>query len=336
MTVSVRRALATAGSRKAVMPLLTASTPVIAVQPLANACSSSQRPTAAVAAGSGGGRDDRLRVAVAERPPCRSPTASTAAKHRDEEVGRERERPARLDRAAQVHQRDQRQDHQAERQRVPVQGRERRDQRGDAGGDPDRHVQHVVDHQGRRRPEAGAGPEVLLGDGVRTAAARDTRRWSGDRRGRGSPAGPRISQRDRRRRNAARPRPGGSGPSAAPRARRRPTPGRRGPARAPPARTPIFCSDCSLLARRRPSRSAPRSTSDTLEWSGRSRSPGGPALGPAGLALACPLARAALEATPHRPGPDRGKRPGRAATGWPRTPEGRRSEPGPRGPMPSA
>jgi hypothetical protein len=37
------------------MPLLTASTPVIAVQPLAKARSSSQRPTASVAGGSGGG-----------------------------------------------------------------------------------------------------------------------------------------------------------------------------------------------------------------------------------------------------------------------------------------
>ena len=46
MAVSVRRALVTTGSRKALTPLLTASTPVIAVQPLANARSSSHKVTA--------------------------------------------------------------------------------------------------------------------------------------------------------------------------------------------------------------------------------------------------------------------------------------------------
>src|SRR5436305_1400221 len=43
MAVSVLRALITVGSLNAVTPLLTASTPVIAVQPLANARISSQK-----------------------------------------------------------------------------------------------------------------------------------------------------------------------------------------------------------------------------------------------------------------------------------------------------
>ena len=55
MAVSVRRALVTCGSRNASTPLLTASTPVIAVQPEANARSNSHRLIAAVALGSGGG-----------------------------------------------------------------------------------------------------------------------------------------------------------------------------------------------------------------------------------------------------------------------------------------
>ena len=55
MAVSVRWASLTAGSAKALMPLLTASTPVIAVQPLANARKSSQRPTASAAFGKAGG-----------------------------------------------------------------------------------------------------------------------------------------------------------------------------------------------------------------------------------------------------------------------------------------
>ncbi len=53
--VSVKRAVTEAGSLKAITPLLTASTPVIAVQPLANARSSSQMPRASVAAPRWGG-----------------------------------------------------------------------------------------------------------------------------------------------------------------------------------------------------------------------------------------------------------------------------------------
>ncbi len=49
ITVSVRCALRTVGSRNAFTPLLTASTPVIAVQPLEKTCSSSHALTAAVA-----------------------------------------------------------------------------------------------------------------------------------------------------------------------------------------------------------------------------------------------------------------------------------------------
>src|SRR5262249_55303991 len=55
IAVSVRRALRTDGSRNAVTPLLTASTPVIAVQPLEKACSRSHRLAVAVAAESAGG-----------------------------------------------------------------------------------------------------------------------------------------------------------------------------------------------------------------------------------------------------------------------------------------
>src|SRR5262245_36502467 len=55
IALSVRRALIVAGSRNAVTPLLTASTPVIAVQPLANERKSSQTLAPAVATGIGGG-----------------------------------------------------------------------------------------------------------------------------------------------------------------------------------------------------------------------------------------------------------------------------------------
>ena len=53
--VRVRRAHFQAGSRKAITPLLTASTPVMAVQPLANARSSSQSATRLGGAAKAGG-----------------------------------------------------------------------------------------------------------------------------------------------------------------------------------------------------------------------------------------------------------------------------------------
>ena len=43
---------------------------------------------------------------------------------------------------------------------------------GHAGRDADRHGQHVVDEQRRRRDEAGVRSDVLLGDDVRAAPAR--------------------------------------------------------------------------------------------------------------------------------------------------------------------
>ena len=55
MIVRVRLAVGITGSRNAFTPLLTASTPVMAVQPLANACSSSHRFGAALARRSLGG-----------------------------------------------------------------------------------------------------------------------------------------------------------------------------------------------------------------------------------------------------------------------------------------
>jgi len=54
MIVSVRCAFFTAGSRNALTPLLTASTPVSAVQPLAKTFSKSHNVTASVIGGGGG------------------------------------------------------------------------------------------------------------------------------------------------------------------------------------------------------------------------------------------------------------------------------------------
>ena len=78
MAVSVRRAWSTAGSRKAVTPLLTASTPVIAVQPLAKARIRIQRLPAIAA----GATPPAPRPASGGRPPASAlstPMASTAS-----------------------------------------------------------------------------------------------------------------------------------------------------------------------------------------------------------------------------------------------------------------
>src|SRR5579862_5462359 len=57
ITVSVRCAVFTTGSRNALTPLLTASTPIMSRQPLANALRASQMPIVAVAAWDIGGRE---------------------------------------------------------------------------------------------------------------------------------------------------------------------------------------------------------------------------------------------------------------------------------------
>ena len=80
IAVSVRRALLTAGSRNALTPLLTASTPVIAVQPLAKARSSIQRLAAAVAAGSAGGGSTTASGVRRPATVLTTPMASTASR----------------------------------------------------------------------------------------------------------------------------------------------------------------------------------------------------------------------------------------------------------------
>ncbi len=78
IAVSVRRAYFTEGSRNAETPLLTASTPVIAVHPLANDRISSQNDAATGVAGNSGGA-----TTGSGRPPdakvLTTPMASTAS-----------------------------------------------------------------------------------------------------------------------------------------------------------------------------------------------------------------------------------------------------------------
>src|SRR4051794_33641556 len=84
IAVRVRCAFATTGSRKALTPLLTASTPVIAVQPLAKARSRSHRPAASVATGrAGGGTFARL---VVDDKVERAPILAVLRQHPKENV----------------------------------------------------------------------------------------------------------------------------------------------------------------------------------------------------------------------------------------------------------
>ncbi len=112
MAVSVRVACLTAGSRKAVTPLLTASTPVIAVHPLAKARIKIQSDAAIAAGGCGAGGSTGT-----GRPPravlLTTPMARTRQQRNDEQVRGEHEREARLAHPAQIDQRDHGQDHKA-------------------------------------------------------------------------------------------------------------------------------------------------------------------------------------------------------------------------------
>src|SRR5581483_2213907 len=80
IAVSVRRALRTAGSANAGTPLLTASTPVIAVHPLANARNSNHALTPLTADGTAGGAT----TGIGCPPPIHAlthPMASTIRRH---------------------------------------------------------------------------------------------------------------------------------------------------------------------------------------------------------------------------------------------------------------
>ncbi len=94
MIVRVRRAFATTGSRNACTPLLTASTPVIAVQPLANARNSNL--------------GERRRRNHGLRMPARGNCREHAPGHRRaqahyEDAGRQQEQRARRAHSAQIH-----------------------------------------------------------------------------------------------------------------------------------------------------------------------------------------------------------------------------------------
>ncbi len=171
MAASVRCAYFTVGSRNAPTPLLTASTPVIAVQPAANARSSSHSVIGAVAWEAAG-----RSAAGCGWPPldnaCHSAGRQDPHQRRDEQVGRHRQGEPRFLGAAQIDQRERHQDAQTKRQGVVVQRGHRRGERADAGGDADGDVQHVVHHQRRRGQQPGPLAQIVARHDVGPAIVR--------------------------------------------------------------------------------------------------------------------------------------------------------------------
>ena len=92
------------------------------------------------------------------------------AETRDEKIGRYRPDESRFARAPQVQHGDRKQDYEADPKRVGMQGRNRGGECADARRDADRDVQHVIQHQRRRREQTRARAEILFGDGVGAAA----------------------------------------------------------------------------------------------------------------------------------------------------------------------
>ncbi len=101
-----------------------------------------------------------------------TPTDDHDQQRDDEGVRRRHERDARFADAAQVHDRQEDENDQAQRERVRQKRRKGRHQRADAGGDADGDVQNVVEHQRGAARQPPHHAEVRLGDGVRTASAR--------------------------------------------------------------------------------------------------------------------------------------------------------------------
>ena len=169
MMVRVRLAFFWVGSRKAMTPLLTASTPVMAVHPLAKTLASSQRVSIDALTGRCGGATIGDGMAVGGEGADRSDD-DDEQQGADEEVSGDEEGGAGVLDAAHVDEGEDEQDGEAEGERVRLKRGERGDQRSDAGGDADRGVEDVVDHERGGGEQAGDLAEVLGGDRVAAAA----------------------------------------------------------------------------------------------------------------------------------------------------------------------
>jgi hypothetical protein len=179
MMVSVILAFLRVSSRKAITPLLTASTPVMAVHPEEKTLSISHQPThlrsPPESMGSGvTGNADAPRVhhlpgahGDHDQQRCR--------KH----VGGNHEHDAGVVHAAHVHDGENEPVRSRQSsQRVRLQTGHSGDQRAHAGRNANGRSQYVVDHQRRRRQQSRALAQVLAGHRVGSAARADRPQWS--------------------------------------------------------------------------------------------------------------------------------------------------------------
>ena len=171
MMVRVRRAFLVVGSRKALTPLETASTPVMAVQPLEKTLRISQREIAAVAGGSCGG----VTTGVGCPPLARvlNDADQDDDEQRDEEeISGNHEGDAGVVDAAQVDDGQKDEDEKAEPEGVLLQAGYGGDERADSGRDANGGGEDVVDHQcgGGEKPRPGT--EIFGGNGVGATALR--------------------------------------------------------------------------------------------------------------------------------------------------------------------
>ncbi len=79
----------------------------------------------------------------------------------DEEKGRQHEHKTGFLYPSKIHGHDKHENHQAQCQLMRVQGGYRADQRRHPGGDTHRRRQDVIDHQGRRREQAGVVAQIF-------------------------------------------------------------------------------------------------------------------------------------------------------------------------------
>jgi hypothetical protein len=146
---------------KAGTPSETASTPVSAAHPDANARRSRKRPMPSSPGACGSYGCSGRKSKIAPRAP-----------YHDEQVRRRREELAGFADAAEVRERDEHHRRHAEPYAIAEQHGERGGDGRDAGGHAHRHRQHVVDQQRGGADQPGNDAEVVLRDDVRAAAAR--------------------------------------------------------------------------------------------------------------------------------------------------------------------
>src|SRR5262249_5916650 len=119
----------------------------------------------------GGGRDDWGGMSAGDDRLCNT-DEDGEQQRADKEIRGNDEDSAGLADSTQVHQREQHENAEAQREGVRLEIRDRRHQRTGPGGDPDRGGENGVEHEGGGSEQAGKGAEILRGNRIGAAAAR--------------------------------------------------------------------------------------------------------------------------------------------------------------------